>query len=309
MRTSLITLALIGLLAATHPAETARADSCCGGCGGKAVAAAPSKNLVETAVAAGSLKTLVAAVKAADLAETLSTGTYTVFAPADSAFAKLPEGTIAALLKDKPKLRSILTYHVIPGRVSASDVVKQGWLKTAQGQSLDVRVAGDEVRIAGARIVKADIETSNGIIHVIDSVVLPRKNIAETAAAAGTFKTLLAAAKAAGLVDALSQGGPFTVFAPSDAAFAKLPAGTVESLLRDKAKLKAVLTYHLVPGRVLSTDLNVGSTKAKTVQGSRLNVSRSRGGEVRANDAKVVAADILAGNGVIHVVDSVLIPR
>ena len=140
-----------------------------------------TKNLVETAVAAGEFDTLVTAVKAAGLADTLASGTFTVFAPADSAFAKLPEGTVKGLLNDIPKLQSILKYHVVPGRVPASEVMKSSWLKTVQGQSLDVRLAGDEVRIAGARVVKADIETGNGIIHVIDSVVLPRKNLAETA--------------------------------------------------------------------------------------------------------------------------------
>lgn len=310
MRT-MLTYALIGLATFVVAGEVVEACSCCG-CSAEAKApAAPSaqRNIVETAVAAGDFTTLVAAVKAAGLVDTLSGGSFTVFAPVDSAFANLPEGTVAALLADKPALQNILKYHVVPGRVPASQVLNSKWLSTVQGQSLDVVMAGDEVRIAGARIVKADIETSNGLIHVIDTVMLPRKNLVETATAAGQFGTLLKAAQAAGLVDALSKNGPFTVFAPTDAAFAKLPAGTVEALLNDTAKLKAILTYHVVSGRVLSTDLNVGTTSAKTLNGGALNVERSRDGRVNANGANVTSADILAGNGVIHVVDSVIIPR
>jgi uncharacterized surface protein with fasciclin (FAS1) repeats len=308
MRTMIMTFALVGLATFTFAPRHAEAGDCCG-CSGGAKAESGMKNIVQTAEAAGSFKTLLAAAKAAGLADTLSTGKFTVFAPADSAFEKLPAGTVDALLKDIPKLKSILKYHVVPGRVPASEVVTRSFLDTVQGQSLDVAVAGDEVRIAGAAVVKADIEAENGIIHVIDTVMLPRKSLAETAAKAGTFKTLLAAAKAAGLVDALQKGGPFTVFAPSDDAFAKLPAGTVESLLRDTDKLKAILTYHVVPGRVLSKDLSLGTTAADTLNGQKLSVSKSKGGDVRANGARVTAADILAGNGVIHVVDSVILPR
>lgn len=131
-------------------------------------------NIVETAVAAGTFKTLVAAVTEAGLVETLSgTGPFTVFAPSDEAFAKLPAGTVEALLKDKAKLTSILTYHVVPGKHLAADVVKAGTLKTAQGQDVTIK-NGTGVWIEQASIVKTDIETSNGVIHVIDSVIMPK---------------------------------------------------------------------------------------------------------------------------------------
>src|ERR671910_1357607 len=133
-------------------------------------------------------------------------------------------------------------------------------------------------------------------------------DIVETAASNGSFTTLVAAAKAAGLVDTLKGPGPFTVFAPTDDAFAKLPAGTVESLLKpeNKAKLTAILTYHVVPGRVMAAD--VGKVQeAKTVNGKMLMVS-TKGGGVMINDAKVTATDITATNGVIHVIDSVILP-
>jgi uncharacterized surface protein with fasciclin (FAS1) repeats len=130
-------------------------------------------------------------------------------------------------------------------------------------------------------------------------------NIVETAVSAGDFTTLVAAVQAAGLVDTLSGPGPFTVFAPTDAAFAKLPAGTVESLLADVPKLTAILTYHVVPGSVHAADLS-GTPSATTVQGTDVTFDTSDG--VKVNDATVTAADIETSNGVIHVIDTVLIP-
>ena len=130
-------------------------------------------------------------------------------------------------------------------------------------------------------------------------------NIVETAVSAGTFKTLVQAVQAAALVETLSGPGPFTVFAPDDNAFAKLPAGTVESLINDIPKLKDILTYHVVAGKVMSADV-AGLTSAKTVQGKELSINTKEG--VKVNEAQVIKADIEADNGVIHVIDSVLIP-
>jgi len=131
-------------------------------------------------------------------------------------------------------------------------------------------------------------------------------NIVDTAVAAGSFKTLVAAIEAAGLVDTLKGPGPFTVFAPTDEAFAKLPPGTVDALLADKAKLTAVLTYHVVSGNVSSASV-AGMTEAATVQGGKLKIDTSAG--VKINDATVIKADVAASNGVIHVIDTVLIPQ
>ena len=135
-----------------------------------------------------------------------------------------------------------------------------------------------------------------------------QKDIVDTAVAAGSFNTLAAALKAAGLVDTLKGKGPFTVFAPTDAAFAKLPAGTVENLLKpeNKDKLVAVLTYHVVPGNVSSGQV-VKMTSAKTVQGGSVKISTKDGG-VMIDGAKVVTADVMASNGVIHVIDTVILP-
>lgn len=132
------------------------------------------------------------------------------------------------------------------------------------------------------------------------------QDIVDIAVANGSFKTLVAAVAAAGLVETLKSEGPFTVFAPTDAAFAKLPAGTVEALLQDKAKLTAILTYHVVPGTVLAADV-VKLTSATTVQGGTVAIA-TRDGKVMINGAEVLAADVTASNGVIHVIDSVLLP-
>ncbi len=132
-----------------------------------------SKNIVETAIAAGSFSTLVSAVQAADLVETLSgPGPFTVFAPTDEAFAKLPAGTLEALLDDKAKLASILTYHVVAGKVMAADVVKMTSAKTVQGQTVTIDTSNG-VMVNNAKVVTTDIETSNGVIHVIDTVLIP----------------------------------------------------------------------------------------------------------------------------------------
>ena len=131
------------------------------------------------------------------------------------------------------------------------------------------------------------------------------KDIVDTAVAAGNFKTLATALQAAGLIDTLKGKGPFTVFAPTDEAFAKVPKADLEALLKDKAKLTAVLTYHVVPGKVMAKDVKAG--KVKTVQGGELTVSTSGG--VMVDNAKVTATDIAADNGVIHVIDSVVLPK
>ncbi len=131
-------------------------------------------NIVETAIAAGTFNTLVAAVKAAELVETLSgPGPFTVLAPTDEAFAKLPAGTVEGLLKDIPKLKAVLTYHVLAGKFLAADVIKLASAKTVNGQSVTIATING-VKVDGANVVKTDIETDNGVIHVIDSVILPK---------------------------------------------------------------------------------------------------------------------------------------
>jgi len=142
--------------------------------GGGKEAAAPAGDLVDVAIGAGSFNTLVAAVKAADLVDTLKgEGPFTVFAPTDEAFAKIPQADLDALLADKKKLTAVLTYHVVPGKVMAADVVKLDSAKTVQGESVTIVVSDGGVKVDDANVVKTDIVTSNGVIHVIDTVLMP----------------------------------------------------------------------------------------------------------------------------------------
>lgn len=273
---------------------------------------AADKDIVDTAVEAGSFNTLAAALGAADLVSALKQpGPFTVFAPTDAAFAKLPPGIVEDLLKpeNKQKLISVLTYHVAAGKFTAAQAVGAGSAKSLNGQQIDIKVKDGRVNIDDAAVTANDIVCSNGVIHVIDSVILPAgDNIPTTASNAGIFGTLLAAAQAADLVGALSGDGPLTVFAPTDAAFASLPAGTVESLLEpgNKAKLASILKYHVVAGRVYAKDaLAAGS--AATLQGTSVSIVTTANGAT-VNGANLVQTDVDASNGVIHIIDKVLIP-
>ncbi|MBK8978369.1 MAG: fasciclin domain-containing protein [Planctomycetes bacterium] len=274
---------------------------------------APSNDIVDTAIAAGNFKTLVAAVQAAGLVDTLrGDGPFTVFAPTDDAFAKLPDGTVASLLlpENRVKLQRILTYHVVTGRVNAKQVVGSSALAALSGDMLAVDTSNG-VRVGGANVVKTDITCSNGVIHVIDSVMLPPElpNLVELALTAGSFHTLLAAAEAAGLAEALAGSGPFTVFAPTDAAFAALPQGTVASLLKpeNKAKLAAILQLHVVPGRVDARSAIVAG-EATSLQGGTLHFAIVDG-RMQVNGANVVGSDLRASNGIVHVIDHVILPN
>lgn len=272
---------------------------------------AMSSDIIDTAVAAGSFKTLAAALSAADLVRPLKgDGPFTVFAPTDEAFAKLPKGTVEMLLKPENKglLAAILTYHVVPGRVDAASVMNMTEATTLNGQRISIAI-NKGVRIDEANVVKADIECDNGIIHVIDSVMLPSSDdLIELAAKAGSFETLEAAIKTAGLASLLTSDGPFTVLAPTDAAFANLPAGTIDSLLQKKNRhqLIEILKYHVIPGRVYA-DQALSAQTAATAEGSRVRF-RLRGGNLMVNNANIINADIEASNGVVHVIDRVIMP-
>lgn len=273
-------------------------------------------DIVDTAVADGRFTTLVAAVQAAGLVDALKgEGPFTVFAPTDDAFAALPEGTVEELLKpeNKQALTDILLYHVVEGKVMAADVTGLESATTLLGKDIAIKVDMGNVYINDAKVIITDIETSNGVIHVIDAVILPSdeeaKTIVEIAAADERFSTLVAAVTAAELVETLSGEGPFTVFAPTNDAFAALPAGTVENLLlpENKQALTDILLYHVVSGKVMAADV-VGLTSATTVLGKDLTIT-VRDGKVFLNDTvEVIITDIEASNGVIHVIDAVLLP-
>ena len=301
---------IISLLAVLAVAVTAV------GAAGPASAGTRASNvdIVQTAVAAGQFTTLASLLQKAGLVDTLATGgPFTVFAPTDAAFAKVPKATLDALAADPAKLKAVLLYHVVPGRVTAADVAKLTSAKTAEGRSLAIKVANGSVFVDAAQVTTPDVEATNGVIHVIDSVLIPKeatatapKTIVQTAVAAGSFKTLASLLKKAGLVGTLQGKGPFTVFAPTDAAFAKLPKATLAALAKDKAKLRSVLLYHVVKGNVPAAKV-VTLRSAKTLNGKSVSI-RVTGGKVSVGGARVTTADVKASTGVIHVVNKVLIP-
>ncbi|MCB1185921.1 fasciclin domain-containing protein [bacterium] len=271
------------------------------------------ENIVDTAREAGSFSTLVTALEATGLDSTLSgSGNFTVFAPTDAAFAALPAGTLDSLLQpqNEQQLADILSYHVVSGELRAAAVLGSSSLESVFGQPLEVS-AGNSPMIGNsssmARIVTTDIEASNGVIHVIDAVLLPQ-DIVDIAAGNASFSTLVAALQAADLVDTLRGSGPFTVFAPTDDAFAALPAGTLDSLLlpENKDLLVDILTYHVAPGGFRS-DVLVGQSQINMVNGDNAALSLS-GNSLMIDGATVTSADIIASNGVIHVIDQVILP-
>jgi transforming growth factor-beta-induced protein len=267
------------------------------------------KTVVETAVDAGTFTTLVAAVQAADLADTLSgEGPFTVFAPTDDAFNALPEGTVDDLLAEpEGQLKDILLYHVVSGKVMAAEVVDQTELMTLLGKRLRIDTT-DGVMVDGAEVVTTDVECSNGVIHVIDAVMIPKPNIVETAVADDRFETLVAALVAADLAITLGdENTDFTVFAPTDDAFDALPAGTLDALLAEpEGELTDILLYHVVSGRLMASDVAAAGS-LETLEGSMLTVTATDDG-VEVDGASVVIADIECSNGVIHVIDAVMLP-
>ena len=277
-----------------------------------------ASDIVDTAIADGRFTTLVAALQAAELVDALKAeGPFTVFAPTDDAFAALPEGTLDSLLlpENKQTLTDILLYHVVEGKVMAADVTGLKSATTLLGKDVTVKVDMGNVYINDAKVIITDIETSNGVIHVVDAVILPpteeaaSNTIVDIAVADGRFTTLVAAVTAADLVETLSGEGPFTVFAPTDDAFAALPEGTLDSLLlpENKQQLTDILLYHVVSGKVMAADV-VTLPSATTVLGKDVTIT-VKDGKVFLNDTvEVIITDIEASNGVIHVIDAVLLP-
>ncbi len=281
---------------------------------------------------------LLAAVDAAGLVDALDqTGPYTVFAPTDEAFAAALEAlglTAEELLADTELLTSVLLYHVVPGTFYAEDVVELDGISVGTafgGATIDISISDDGVFVDNAQVIQTDIEASNGVIHVIDSVILPSDDegvipdmmesseqsiaeivIASTEAETPEFTVLLAAVLEAGYADALTTGGPFTVFAPTDEAFAALLAEleiSAEDLLADTELLSAVLSYHVVPFPYFAEEVVAfdGAYLGTLLDGYALNVSVTEEGAF-VNDSQIISTDIVANNGVIHVIDTVLVP-
>lgn len=352
------------------------------------------ETVVDIAVNSDAHSTLVAAVVAADLAETLSSEwPFTVFAPVNDAFAALPAGTVDTLLMPEniDMLRSILTYHVLPGNISASALSSGLTATTVQGDDVVFQRSGGKWYINNAEIIATDLMAGNGVVHVIDTVIMPKMSMADAAlevydiranmseadearvdmvleryselrdvygaeldarfvalidiysmksgisdrlmsmlelikfeiltgnlmtnsivdiaVASEVHETLVTAVVEAGLADTLSSDGPFTVFAPVDAAFAALPDGTVESLLAEESKesLTDILTYHVVPGAYFAADITDG-LMLETVNGDTLKFTIVDGAVNINGMPTLVATDVIGSNGVVHVISDVLMP-
>ena len=294
-RLSFLTLFIVLLIPGMHANAQHRAD------------------IVDTAVSAGTFNTLAAALEAAGLVETLKeANALTVFAPTDEAFAKLPAGTVESLLKpeNKDQLIGILTYHVAKGRLRAEEVAELRAVETLNGQRVTIGLAEGRLALNESNVLATDVRASNGIIHVIDEVLIPEtKKIPEIARDAGSFSTLLTAVQKAGLTEALLGEGPFTVFAPTNEAFGDLPSGTVESLLKpeNRNELQRILKYHVVQGRLYTDDF-FKNRNVRTLAGVKVRLAFADGA-FRANTSNAVLTDIDAANGVIHVIDRVLLPE
>jgi len=270
---------------------------------------AGAKTIVEVAQDTGNHTVLVEAVTKAKLVDTLNgTANFTVFAPTDQAFTD----ALAALnltkeqLLDKPDLAEILKYHVLVGRVMSTDLQPEQTPATAQGANVAI-TKGEKVKFADAEVIQADVEASNGVVHVIDKVVLP-PTIVDIAKGSADHTVLVEAVVKANLVDTLSGTGPFTVFAPTNKAFTDALAAlnlTKEQLL-DKGDLADILKYHVLNGKIMSKDLKATQSPG-TVQGAEVTITKD-GSIVKFANATVNPADIVASNGIIHVIDKVVLP-
>ncbi len=267
-------------------------------------------DIVATAIAAGGFTQLAGALTTAGLIATLQgAGPFTVFAPTDAAFDAFEAanpGVLAGLSAEE--LSAILTYHVIAGDVASSALKEGGVAMTVAGSPVAFALEGGATILGGegtsAAITTADIEASNGVIHVIDAVILPpSKDIVETAQGIADFSTLVGAVVDAELVSALQAEGPLTVFAPTNAAFEAI-SDTVAGLSTEQ--LTNVLLYHVVDGAVGAGDLLAGEVPT-LLENQSVTVDLTNGAKI--NDATVTMANVLAKNGVIHVIDMVLIPE
>ena len=265
--------------------------------------------VVDVVVGSPDHETLETAVIAAELADELSdAGPLTVFAPTDDAFAALPAWLLENLLDDPTgALAEVLLYHVVGAQALSGDLMDGDMFETLLGQDITVTIDGN-VMINNAMVTVADIQTYNGVVHVIDAVLTPQPaTVVDVVVSSVAHETLETAVVAAGLADDLSEEGPFTVFAPTDDAFANLPAWLLENLLDDPTgELANVLLYHVVGAEALSGTLMDGDM-FETLLGEDITVTID--GDVMINDAMVTVVDIQTYNGVVHVIDGVLLPK
>jgi transforming growth factor-beta-induced protein len=297
-----VTLALGTLAGAAHAAPA--------GVGG------PAPTITEIAQSSSDFRFLVEALRRTNLLDTFDQpGDFTVLAPTNGAFAALGQETIRDLFWfNQDDLAYVLSYHVIVGSFSIDELGQQGFVTTLSGQRLRVRpLPLGRVEINGVEVLVKDVPASNGTVQVIDGVLLPNlDDIVETAQSTSIFSTLVDAVVAADLVDFLQGDGPFTVFAPTNAAFGNLPPNVLADLLlpQNQADLIEVLSYHVVDlGRVYSGQAAAAGTAPTALPGASLTFTVSPQGQLTVNgDVPVLTANLDARNGVIHVIGEVLIP-
>ena len=286
----------------------------------------PTMNIVDTAVAAGDFGTLVTALQAAGLDATLAdeTQSFTVFAPTDAAFAMIDPATLNLLIADTDALSSVLLQHVVSDEVNSvtAYTLNGSSATTASGAAIPVVINTelDTLTFGGATVQTTDIYTTNGIIHVIDTVVVadvelptPPASIVDVAVSNGSFTTLVAALQATGLDTVLDDPeSTFTVFAPTDAAFALLGQDTIDALLADPDTLRDILLYHVVSGSEILQDAAITVAQSESNKADMANGRQSAltlaGSTLYINKSAVSLADVMADNGVIHVVDQVILP-
>jgi uncharacterized surface protein with fasciclin (FAS1) repeats len=270
----------------------------------------PQATITGTAAATPDLSTLVTALQAAQLDQTLGgAGPFTVFAPVNGAFAAIPQDQTQRLLDaaNRPLLTKVLTYHVVPGTLLAGQLTEGQTLTTVQGGTLRVTL-GDGARVNGVRIVRTDVRATNGVIHFVEGVLTQNLDIVDVATLRG-FSSLVGAVQAAGLTDALRGNGAgqgLTVFAPTNEAFAAIPGGAPTN----PQVLASVLQLHVVAGRAPAASITNGQTLTTllnrpltaTIGGGAVTLTGPR------NAARVVATDVAASNGIIHAIDTVLLP-
>eukprot|EP00039_Didymoeca_costata_P026637 m.16291 g.16291 ORF g.16291 m.16291 type:complete len:355 (+) comp5653_c0_seq1:108-1172(+) len=287
-----------------------------------------AENIFELAGTAG-LSTLATAIEAADLKTTISdTYNLTVFAPTNEAFNNLPTGVLNFLLEpeNKATLQAVLKFHVVSGNVESGDLTDDQIVATLEGGNITIDIDAPTVSIIGgaptnvANVTGADNIADNGVVHVINQVLIPDdvlmaiRTIVQVAQDTPALSTLVQAVVAGDLVATLSGAGPFTVFAPTNDAFSALPTGVLDYLLKpeNKATLVKVLTYHVASGKVESGALS-NNQIIPTVEGQNLTIKIESGtvsvmGGSASNIAEVVGADVATFNGIVHVINAVLIP-
>ena len=271
----------------------------------------PSNSIYDIVANSNDHNTLELAIDTCGLTSTLQgAGTFTLFAPTDAAFNALPQGTIAALLNDLPQLTNILLHHALGDTVMSGMLSNNQIVTTLLGTDVTVTINSNGVFIDNAQVIVADIVADNGVVHVIDAVLLPpapqSNSIYDIVANSNDHNTLELAIDTCGLTSTLQGPGTFTLFAPTDAAFNALPQGTIAALLNDLPQLTNILLHHALGDTVMSGMLS-NNQIVTTLLGTDVTVTINSNG-VFIDNAQVIVADIVADNGVVHVIDAVLLP-